>query len=88
MVLVARAELEDVRGKPLEPEAYATLAMQLAVERGIDFTRCAGELLVVEEYGPNGFKARLLSATDAGAGRQIEWDIREREWQAAVAGGE
>ena len=83
MVLVARAELEDVRGEPLEPESYATLAMQLAVERGIDFTRCAGELVMVEEYGPNGFKARLLSATDAGAGRQIEWDIREREWQAA-----
>lgn len=52
--LLVGADLRDVRGEPADTASYATLAMQLALERGIDLSRLARTIAVVDELTDDG----------------------------------
>lgn len=66
--LLVGADLRDVRGEPADTASYATLAMQLALERGIDLSRLAGTIAVVDELtdGGHGWRGRILRAEGDG----------------------
>lgn len=62
--LLVGADLRDVRGDPVDVTSYATIAMPLALERGIDLSRLAGTIAVVDELtdGGHGWRGRILRA--------------------------
>ncbi len=66
VALLVDAESWDVRGQPMDATSYATLAMQVALERGIDLSHCARTVAVVDELTDDGsgWCGRILRADD------------------------
>lgn len=75
VALLADAELWDVRGQPMDATSYAALAMQVALERGIDLSHCAGTVAVVDELTDDGsgWRGRVLRAEDGGTPIPVAW---------------
>lgn len=75
VALLVDAESWDVRGHPMDATSYATLAMQVALERGIDLSHCAGTVAVVDELTDDGsgWRGRILRAEDDGTPIPVVW---------------
>ena len=76
--LLVGADLRDVRGEPVDVASYATIAMPLALERGIDLSRLAGTIAVVDELtdGGHGWRGRILRAEGDGVPIPVGWPSR------------
>lgn len=85
VALLVGADLRDARGEPADATSYPTLAMQVALERGLDLTQYARTVAVVDEVtnDEKEWRGRILSAESDGAPIPLRWERREEKSRRA-----
>ena len=61
--ILACAELKDAQGKSYPTDSYATLAMRIGIEHGVDFSECAGTMALFEP-AESSWKSKFIRVWD------------------------
>lgn len=79
VALLVVADLLDVRGEPMECGSYGEVAMQVAIERGLDLKLFAGTIAVVDDASADGpgWRGRILRAEGDGTPIPVAWRMED-----------